>query len=180
MGSSSNLNDEALDRIPYQQAVGCLLYLTQCTRPDLEFAVNEVSRFNSNYRMAHWQAVKRIMSKRQSTVAVSTAEAEYVSLAEAVKEAMWLQQLADELDKNSVKSITINCDSQSAINLSESDGFNRRTKHIDVRHHFIREKIQSGIVKVNFVPGTEMTADYLTKAVPKEKHQFCVQQSGLC
>lgn len=61
LGSSSNLDEEALSHIPYQQAVGCLLYLTQCTRPDLEFAVNDVSRFNSNYRMAHWQAVKRIM-----------------------------------------------------------------------------------------------------------------------
>lgn len=113
-------------------------------------------------------------------MAVSTAEAEYVSIAEAVKEAMWLKQLANELDKRSSESITINCDSQSAIKLAESDGFNRRTKHIDVRHHFIREKIQEGIIKVNFVPGTEMTADYLTKAVPKDKHLFCVQQSGLC
>lgn len=61
LGKSDEVNDEELKKIPYQAAVGCLLYLTQWSRPDIAFAVNDVSRFNSNYRFSHWIAVKRIL-----------------------------------------------------------------------------------------------------------------------
>lgn len=61
LGSYDKVSEDELKKIPYQAAVGCLLYLTQCTRPDITFAVNDVSRFNSNYRIPHWTAVKRIM-----------------------------------------------------------------------------------------------------------------------
>lgn len=230
---SSDIDEEELSKIPYQAAVGSLLYLTQCTRPDIQFAVNDVSRFNSNYRIPHWTAVKRIMrylngtkdlklrytkggrselhgfcdsdyasdvderrscsgfvfkmsnaaitwySKRQIPVALSTAEAEYMSMTEAVRDALWLKQLADELDPNIAKSVTICCDSKSAIDLAESDGFSNRTKHIDVRHHFIRHHVKEETIAIDFVPTEEMAADYLTKAVPKEKQQFCNKQSGL-
>lgn len=234
LGSYDKVSEDELKKIPYQAAVGCLLYLTQCTRPDITFAVNDVSRFNSNYRIPHWTAVKRIMrylngtkqmrlrytrsgncelhgycdsdyasdvdkrrscsgyvfkmsnpaitwfSKRQSTVALSTTEAEYMSMSEATKEALWLKQLADELDPKLAKTIPLNCDNRSAIDLAESDGFSNRTKHIDVRHHHLREKLQEGIITIEYVPTEQMVADNLTKAVTKEKHQFCVKEFGMC
>lgn len=210
------------------------MYLIQGTRPDIAFAVNDVSRFNSNYNMAHWQAVKRIFrylrgtidyklhytkggndgivgycdadyasdlgerrsctgyvfklsnaaitwySKRQPTVALSTTEAEYLSMSAAVREALWLKQFMKELHSKLDKTITINCDNSSSIDLAESDGFKARTKHIDVRHHHIRKMIKKKIVAIEFKPTGEMVADNLTKAVPKIKHQFCVKHSGLC
>lgn len=58
--STDNATAEELQSIPYQEAVGSLLYLAQATRPDISFAVNDVSRFNTNYSMAHWKAVERI------------------------------------------------------------------------------------------------------------------------
>lgn len=61
-------DEEELKRIPYQEAVGSLLYLAQCTRPDIAFAVNDVSRFNSNYGNAHWNAVKRIIRCLRATI----------------------------------------------------------------------------------------------------------------
>lgn len=226
-------DEEELAKIPYQEAVGCLLYLSQGTRPDIAHSITSVSRFNSNYRMTHWRAVKRIFrylngsinlklrysntidddlngytdadwasevdkrrsctgyvfklanaavtwhSSYQKTVAKSTADAEYMSLSDGVAEALWLRQLINELDKNLAKTISIKCDSQSAIDLSETDAYRSNTKHIDVRYHFIREKIKQKIVKVNHVRTEEMVADNLTKAVPKDKHWFCVNQCGL-
>lgn len=119
-------------------------------------------------------------SKRQATVALSTTEAEYMSMSEAIKEASWLKQLADELDPKLAKTIKLHCDNRSAIDLAESDRFSNRTKHIDIRHHYLREKIQEGSISIEFVPTEEMVADNLTKAVTNEKHQFCVKQAGLC
>ncbi|XP_046998396.1 secreted RxLR effector protein 161-like [Schistocerca americana] len=69
----NKLTDEenlVLHRIPYQQAVGSLLYLAQSTRPDIAYAVGVLSRFNSNYRNIHWEAVKRIIRYIKGTVNV--------------------------------------------------------------------------------------------------------------
>lgn len=60
--------EEDVGNIPYQEAVGCLLYLVQCTRPDIAFAVSDVSRFNSKYGRVHWTAVKRIMRYLKGTI----------------------------------------------------------------------------------------------------------------
>ncbi|XP_036345999.1 secreted RxLR effector protein 161-like [Rhagoletis pomonella] len=64
---SESADEDELAKIPYQAAVGSLLYLAQCTRPDIAFAVNDVSRFNSKYNVSHWKAVKRIMRYLKGT-----------------------------------------------------------------------------------------------------------------
>ncbi len=231
--SSEVITDEERNKIPYQQAVGSLLYLAQCTRPDIVYAVNDVSRFNSNYKTAHWKAVKRIFrylkgtmdtklkfekdqnfeirgysdadwasdvdkrrsctgylfklsngaitwsSKRQQTVALSSTEAEYMAMSSATQEALWLKQLAEELDKNLRKPIKLFSDNQSAIKLSESEAYRPRSKHIDIRFHFIRDVLQKGKVSIHFVRSEENIADPLTKSVSKEKLNFCADQMGL-
>lgn len=177
-----------------------MLYLVQGTRPNIAFAVNDVSRFNTNFDIAHWKAVKRILrylrgtinyklkyskgiddglvgfsdadwasdidkrrsctgyffkmsngaitwgSKRQPTVALSSAETEYMALSSAVQEAVWLKQFGAELCNGLSESIRLFSDSQSAIKLAESDGFRQRSKHIDIRHHYIREKVEDKTV----------------------------------
>lgn len=227
--SNANFNKSA---IPYQQAVGNLLYLIQGTRPDIAYAVNTVSRFNNNFGEMHWTAVKRIMrylkgtislklafkrsdnhqcigfsdadwaadvdsrksctgylftrsgaaitwsSKRQPTVALSTAEAEYMALASATQEGMWLKQLEDELFSCS-KPINIFCDNQSTISLVENNGYSARCKHIDIRHHYVREKLSEGKIILHYIKTDENPADAMTKALAKPKFVSCRKHFGL-
>ena len=86
-------------------------------------------------------------STLQSTVALSTTEAEYMAITEAVKEAIWLQGLLDDLGVGQ-KQVTVFYDSQSAIHLAKNQVYHAQTKHIDVRYHFVREIIEEGGVLV--------------------------------
>ncbi|KAH9703868.1 hypothetical protein KPL70_011252 [Citrus sinensis] len=86
-------------------------------------------------------------STLQSVVALSTTEAEYIALTEAVKEAIWLKGLVTELGLEQ-ESVTVNCDSSSAIQLSKNPKYHERTKHVDVRMHFIREEILSDFIVI--------------------------------
>ncbi|GKC50392.1 hypothetical protein Tco_1073137, partial [Tanacetum coccineum] len=83
----------------------------------------------------------------QYVVALSTTEAEYMTLTEAVKEAIWLRGLLEELGVV-LNTVAVNCDNQSAIHLSRNHVFHERTKHINVRYHFIREVLEAKTVKV--------------------------------
>jgi hypothetical protein len=89
-------------------------------------------------------------SKKQTSVALSTAEAEYIALSGAVQEAVWLRQLASELTSRDkpVKATLIYEDNQSAISLAKNPQFHGRAKHIDIRHHFIREKVSDGSIEL--------------------------------
>ncbi|KAE8684117.1 hypothetical protein F3Y22_tig00111151pilonHSYRG00072 [Hibiscus syriacus] len=101
-------------------------------------------------------------STLQSTVALSTTEAEYMAVTEAVKEAIWLQGLLGELGIEQ-KHIKVHCDSQSAIHLAKNQVYHARTKHIDVRYHFVREILEEGGVIIQKIRTTENPADMLTK-----------------
>lgn len=218
--------------IPYQQAVGCILYLTQGTRPDIAFAVNNVSRYNNCYTKTHWIAVKRIFrylkgtknlrlmfsknakdyvfgfcdadwasdvndrksctgyvflrsggaiswnSKRQPTVALSTTEAEYMALSSATQESMWLKQFEDEIF-GSDKTMNIFCDNQSAISLANNNGYSARCKHIDIRHHYVRQKVCDKKCVIHYVNTDQNAADALTKSLQKRKFQHCRNMFGL-
>lgn len=235
INTTSNKEDEVniTGSVPYQELVGCLLFLVQGTRPDIAFAVSDVSRFNNNHRAVHWKAVKRILrylkgtidfklhynrngnknlvgytdsdwasdvdkrrsctghffklsngaiswnSKRQQTVALSSTEAEYMAMASCIQESIWLKKFGSELDKSLDGSVQLFCDNRSAINLATSDGYRQRTKHIDIRHHYLREKVENGTVVIDYVPTEKIAADSLTKAVPKDKHNLCSKEMGL-
>lgn len=119
-------------------------------------------------------------SKRQQTVALSTTEAEYMALSSAAQEAIYLQGLLCELCiKCSDKPITVFCDNRGAIALSHNSVHHSRTKHIDVRHHYIRDLINAGKFSVKSISTDKQQADFLTKALPKFKHQWCCQAAGL-
>jgi hypothetical protein len=117
-------------------------------------------------------------SKRQPTVAASTTEAEYMAAAAAVKEALWLRKLCESLDIP-ITTVKIMCDNQSAIKLLRNPIFSVRSKHIDVAHHFARERVQSKEVEFSYVPTTEMVADVLTKVLSQSKHEACCVKMGL-
>jgi transposase InsO family protein len=117
-------------------------------------------------------------SKRQPTVAVSTTEAEYMAAAAAVKEGLWMRKLLESLNVK-VDKINIMCDNQSAIKLLKNPIFSVRSKHIDVIHHFARERVLRGDVVFNYIHTKKMLADVMTKALPTEQHEELCAQMGV-
>lgn len=107
--------------------------------------------------------------RKQSTVALSTTEAEYMAVSAAAQEAIWWRGLLQELSTLD-GTLTIFCDNRSAIHLAEREvGYSPRSKHIDIRHHFVREKLEEKIINLEHVSSQFQTADLLTKAVPVPK-----------
>ncbi|WAO96990.1 Retrovirus-related Pol polyprotein from transposon TNT 1-94 [Fusarium falciforme] len=113
-------------------------------------------------------------SKRQRTVALSSCEAEYMGQTGAAKEAVWLRSLLQELLKEyrevpELKTTVIFGDNQGAIAMSKNPQFHARTKHIDIQHHYCREKVNDGTVDFQYIPTGKQVADGLTKALPKDR-----------
>lgn len=106
-------------------------------------------------------------SKRQSNVVLSTTEAEYVAASHASKEATWLQRLLTDLKECVVKPVVLNIDNQSAIRLIRNPEFHNRTKHIDIKYHFVREKFEDGEILPTYVNTSQQVADILTKPLPR-------------
>ena len=104
-------------------------------------------------------------SKRQQTVALSSTEAEYMAGTSTTQEATYLRKVLKDLQETQMEPTTINMDNQGAITMAKDFMANRRTKHIEVKYHFIREKIEDKTIRVQYLPTEEMPADCLTKAV---------------
>jgi hypothetical protein len=104
-------------------------------------------------------------SKRQLTVSRSSAEAEYRAVAHVVAESCWIRQLLQELHQPVDRSTVVYCDNVSAVYLSANPVQHRRTKHIEVDIHFVRDKVQVGEVRVLHVPTTLQFADVFTKGL---------------
>ena len=113
-------------------------------------------------------------SKKQSVVALSTAESEYVALCSAVKECTWVRRVLKSLGQDVKHPTTVFEDNQAAIKISENPVDHRKTKHIDIQYHYTREAQDKGIVKVKYCPTGSMIADMLTKPLSKPKLEgFC-------
>lgn len=111
-------------------------------------------------------------SERQKSVSLSTTESEYVAASNAVKELVWIKRMVNELAPGDLMSSILYVDNQSAIRLIKNPEFHKRSKHIDVRYHFIRERFQEGDFDLEYVPTKEQIADVFTKALPKEQFQI--------
>eukprot|EP00253_Pinus_taeda_P018569 PITA_18569 len=134
MGLKLSREDSSKDFDPslYKSIVGSLMYLT-ATRPDIMYAVSLISRFMERPKEAHWQAAKRILryvkgaiswaSKKQSIVALFTAEAEYVAATAAACQAVWMRRMLRSLGQEQAKATVIFCDNSSAIALSKNSVF---------------------------------------------------------
>ncbi|KAG7548326.1 Integrase catalytic core [Arabidopsis suecica] len=166
------------DARPYRALVGSLLYLT-ITRPDIAFAVGLVSRFMQAPRKPHLEAAKKILNKKQPTVSLSTTEAEYKASTLAAQECIWLRRLFEDLFEPINKPVAIYGDNQSAIKLANNPVFHARTKHIELEHHFIREKVLDGIIEALEVRSEDNVADIFTKSLPKGQFELLRSKLGM-
>ena len=113
-------------------------------------------------------------SKKQSVVALSTTEAEYIALCSATQEAVWLRRLLQSLREGQARPTTIFEDNRGAISLSKNPKDHTRTKHIDIKYHYVRDAVQNNEIDIQPCETKLMIADQLTKGLPKpafEKHR---------
>lgn len=204
----------------YQSLIGSLLYATLGTRPDIDFAVTRLSKYNANPNESHYNLAKYILrylqgtkdyrlryfgasndgllaysdsdwaddrddrhstsgfvflmaggavswaSRRQTTVSLSSTEAEYLTASDTCRQMTWLRTFGSELGDDISRPTPLCVDNQGAIYLAINPVIDRRTKHFDIRHHYVREQVDSGSVEVFYVASGEQLADALTKNVP--------------
>jgi hypothetical protein len=175
----------ALSLLRYLSGTSTLgLIYQQTGRPlhgytDSDFAGNtDNRRSTSAYLFILGGAAVSWSSRLQRTVAGSTTEAEFMSMSEAIKEALWIQKLVSILGMQ-FPPMHILADSQGAIAVAQNDSVSPKTKHIAVHYLFCREHVQRGEVTLHYINTQLMAADCLTKAVPPAKFNFCVEQMGL-
>jgi len=107
--------------------------------------------------------------QKQELVTLSTVEVEYVAVTHATKECIWLCRLTGDILLPLPESTTLHCDNQAALKLVQDDNYHTRTKHIDIRYHFIQDVVKQGYIKLQYCPTDDMTADILTKVLPRWK-----------
>jgi len=118
-------------------------------------------------------------SRKQKTVALSSTEAEYMALTDATKEAIFLSRFLASLNLKDLASVKLYSDNMGALKLAKNPVFHARSKHIDIRVHFIREILKNGDIEVNHISTDDMAADILTKKLARPKHEACVKMLGL-
>eukprot|EP00253_Pinus_taeda_P007600 PITA_07600 len=199
-------NSKDFDHSLYKSIVGSLMFFTT-TRPDIMYVVSLISRFMERPKEAHWQAAKRILSdwagsvddpkstsgyvfhmssgailwasKKQPIVALSTAEAEYVAATAEACQAVWMKRMLRSLGQEQAKGTVIYCDNSSAIALSKNSVFHKRTKHIDIRFHYIRELVNNGEIVLVHCKTPEQVVDILTKPLGQKNFEFLRKCLGM-
>ncbi|CAB1105769.1 unnamed protein product [Ectocarpus sp. CCAP 1310/34] len=188
-------HDEKGGEWPVREAIGSMMWVPTFSRPDVSFAVRAVARHAHAPAKRHWDAIQKILGylkgtrdlgityqrgsglglavKTPSIVSLSSTEAEYVAAGEGVKEALFVRAvLSFVAPETSGSSVQVLEDNQGAIVLVQNPLSSFRTKHIDVRVHFIRGLFMSGDISVKFVPTTEQHADLLTKDLSRASLQY--------
>ena len=136
-------------------------------------------KFTTGYAFLLGGAAVSWKSGKQTCVALSTAEAEYIALSATVQEAVWFQQLMSELSNESIQEITILEDNQSVICLAKNQQVHGRTKHIDIKYHFVRDMVETGRVKLCYCASEHMIADMLTKGLSVKRFEKLRQLIGV-
>ncbi|KAH7351683.1 hypothetical protein KP509_19G009700 [Ceratopteris richardii] len=118
-------------------------------------------------------------SKKQTTVALSSTEAEFVALALTTKEGLWIQALLQELLPEKCFPLKIFYDNQSCIQLASNLKHSEKTKHLDLKYHFIRELVEHKKLQLSYTSTHLMWADMLTKPLGTEKFLQCCKHVGM-
>ncbi|GKB32295.1 retrovirus-related pol polyprotein from transposon TNT 1-94 [Tanacetum coccineum] len=197
---------EPIDDTKYRGMIGSLLYLTT-SRPDIMFSVCICARLQEAPKTSHLEAVKRIFryikgtshlglwypkgtglettvyanfdhagDYKQTALAISTTKAKYVSAGKACQQALWMKQTLVDYEVK-LNDVPVLCDNKVAIDLSKNPILHSRTKHIEIRHHFLRDNVQKGNISIEKVASEDNIADILTK--PLKREPFNLLRLGL-
>ena len=146
---------------------------------DAAYANHDDHKSTSGYVFSAAGGAITWKSKKQTTIALSSTEAEYVALSEAGREACWLRNLFEELGYPQENPILIKGDNDSSISMAKNQQFHSRSKHIAIRWHWVRELIEQGLITIESCRDPQQTADILTKALPRPKHRQHTSEMGL-
>ncbi|KAK4398009.1 Retrovirus-related Pol polyprotein from transposon RE1 [Sesamum angolense] len=119
-------------------------------------------------------------SKKQATVAQSSAEAEYIAAAATSNQAIWLRRILEDIGEKQEEPTTIYCDNKSAIAITKNPVQHSRTKHIDIKYHSLREATTRGEIELKYCSTEEQLADIFTKALPRNKFEELRMKIGVC
>jgi hypothetical protein len=122
--------------------------------------------FSLGSTLTSWQ------SRKQSSIALSTAEAEYIAACSANCESIWLQKLLTSLFHLEMEATVILCDNQCCIKMTENPMFHDKLKHIKIRYHYIHDMVQRGVVKLQYVGTDKQVVDVLTKPLSRLKFEY--------
>ncbi|GJU84313.1 hypothetical protein Tco_1291859 [Tanacetum coccineum] len=201
----ADLQGTPTDQTKYRSMIGGLMYLT-ASRVDIAFATFVCARYQECPTEKHLKEVKRIFrylrqsinkglctsgglqflgdklvkwsSKKQDCTAMSTAEAEYVSLSACCAQVIWMRtQLLDY--GYCYNKIPMYSDSRSSIAISCNLVQHLRTKHINIRYHFIKEHVEKGTIELYFVGMEYQLTDLFTKGLPRERFEYLVHRIGM-
>ena len=214
-----------MSTVPYAEVIGNLMYAMLCTRPNMCFTVDMVSRYQSNPGPAHWVAMKRIFRYLRGTTNfalcfyrgdlrlkgysdvdwacdrdthkstsgyafilgggpvswLSTMESEYVACAVVVQEAVRLKRFLQCLGitTHSEEAVTLYYDSTTALVYAKDPKYHGKSKHIEIKYHFIRDMVAQGEVVMKHSSTRSMVADLLTKPIARDVFQSHVGSMGL-
>ncbi|KAL7129296.1 hypothetical protein ABFS83_13G056600 [Erythranthe nasuta] len=119
-------------------------------------------------------------SKKQATAALSSSEAEYMAVTSAACQVVWLRRILAELQQEQEGATEIFCDNKSTISMTKNPSFQSRTKHIDIRFHFVRDLVAKDEMSLKYCNTNEQVADVLTKSLSKEKFVYFRNLLGVC
>ncbi|XP_070022832.1 secreted RxLR effector protein 161-like [Nicotiana sylvestris] len=127
---------------------------------------------NSTFGMAHFLGSCLISwgARKQNSMALSTAEAEYVAAVSCCAQLLWIKQQLEDFGVLT-KSVPLLCDNSSALNMAKNPVQHKRTKHINVRHHFLRDNVEKGLICMKFCSTKYQIADIFTKALSREQFE---------
>jgi hypothetical protein len=130
----------------------------------------------SGYCFSLGSAMISWSSRKQGSVAQSTAEAEYIAASAAGREAVWLRELLSDLFSSELEPTVIHCDNQSSVKLTENPVF---SKHIEMRYYYVRYIVQKKVLSIQYVPTAEQTADIFTKPLSLTKFVYFRDKLGV-
>jgi hypothetical protein len=147
---------------------------------DSDFAGDETDRRSrTGYVFTHSGGPVVWMTRKQDLVAASSAEAEYIAANEALKEGLYLVKVLADLGEVQQGPLKLLVDNQSAITMAGKEGFQKRTKHMDLKFHFLKDRVSKGEVVLDYIPTEQQAADFLTKRVTRGIFNNCRDLSGI-
>ena len=119
------------------------------------------------------------LSRKHTSVALSTTEAEYIVACSPCSEAVWLRNMLAGLFDAEIDVTNNHCDNQSCIKMTENPMFHDKSKHIEIRYHYIQDMVQKGAIKLKYVPTEELVVDVLTKPISRVKFEYFRDKLGV-